>query len=224
MRKLFIFLLFALLTVESYGQDDGVRVWNKWCARRDTLLLFAAANNVIEVYSPTIKPADIQIKSLDRSLRVGTQEIKNDTLEAMAMPYPEKGKNMRLAITNKRTRKVIKTVNFTCDKVPTLVARVGNITATEAPKKEILAQMVLRAYFPNSLYSYPYRIKQYTYHLHTDSVNATISVPSYFLTKDILETIKGAPPGTVVEFSDIKATCPECATRALDNLKLKIGK
>jgi hypothetical protein len=222
MKYLAVLLPIILFSTNAYSQTDSIRLWNKWCARRDTPLLFTAANNIIEIYSPTLRPADIQLKSLDRSLKIGTAEIKNDTLEVMTMPYPEKAKNMRLAINNKKSRKTIKTVNFSCDKVPPLVARVGTITGHEAPRKEILSQTAIRAHFPNSLYSYPYRIKQYTYHIHTDSVNATITVPNFFLTKDILQTIKNAPVGTVIEFSDIKATCPECVTRTLDNITLKI--
>lgn len=206
----------------AHAQADSVQVWNKWCDRRDTMVLFTAANNVISVYSPTLKPSQLKIKSLDRSLRVGTPEVKGDTLEAMAMPFPEKGKNMRLAVMNSKTNHIIKTINFTSDNVPAIAAKVGNITAPEASKKEVLLQKAIVAYFPKSLYSYPYQVKQYTFHIHTDSVKADISMKNNLITRSMLLTIKNAPVGTVVEFSDIVATCPDCIDKPLENIKLKI--
>ena len=94
------------------GQTDSMHVWNRYCIRKDTTVLFAGANNIIAVYNPAYKPAQLKIKSLDRALRIGTPEAKGDTLEIMAMPYPDKGKNMRLAIVNSKTGKVLKNHKF----------------------------------------------------------------------------------------------------------------
>jgi hypothetical protein len=222
MKTLFIFSAMLAGYISVNAQTDSVRVWNKWCARKDTMLLFTAANNVIEVYSPTLKPADIKLKSLDNSLRIGTPDTKGDTLLAMAMPYPNKGKKMRLAIMYKKTGKTIKTIEFNSDNVPPLVARVGTIKTPEAPRATILAQTSLKLAFPNSLYSYPYAIKQFTFKAHYDKGGAVINVNGVLLTKDIFQQIKDAPAGTIVEFTGIKATCPECAMRTLDDIKLKI--
>lgn len=219
-----IALLIALLIgcCCAFAQTDSVQVWNKYCARKDTMLLFTTANNIIGIYSATLKPADIKIKSLDNSLRLGNPEVKGDTTFLMAMPYPAKGKKMRLAILNKKTNKTIKTLECNSDNVPPLVARVGTIKTNEALRKDILSQMTLKTAFPNSLYSYPYVIKQYTFKVSHEKGSATINVSGFFITKEILQQIKDAPAGTVIEFTAIKATCPECATRTLEDVKIKI--
>jgi hypothetical protein len=140
----------------------------------------------------------------------------------MAMPFAACGQKMRLAIINNKTRKTIKTVNFACDSIPKLVARVGNITANEAPKKVILSQTAVRAVFPNSLYSYPYQIKFYTLKISKPNGSATLHIKGFFITKDVLQEISTSPEGTVAEFTNIKATCPDCALRAVDDIKMKI--
>jgi GldM C-terminal domain len=222
MKYLLLLTSFCLCCTLAAAQGETIMVSNKWCANKDSMLLFTEANNIIEVYGPGLKPGDITLKSLDKTLRIGTPEKKGDTLSVMAMPHPLTGKKMRLAIMDKRTSKIIKTVNFYCDNVPAPVACIGNLKNNEAYRKDILAQMSLKVIFPGSLYSYPYRVKGYTFNIHTDKSSATIPVAGFFLTKEILEQIKNAPVGTIVTFTDIKATCPECATRSLDPISLKI--
>jgi hypothetical protein len=186
------------------------------------MLLFISGNNLIQVYSPAFKPADITLKSLDKTLRVGNPEAKGDTLSIMAMPFAHHGQKMRLAIVNNKTRKTIKTISFTCDSIPKLVARVGTISTNEAPKKTVLAQTVLKAVFPNSLYSYPYQIKYYTFKIATPTGSATLNIKGFFITKDVLQEISTAPEGTVIEFTNIKAMCPDCAIRPLNDIKIKM--
>lgn len=226
MRKLIFCVGLLPVFAGAYAQTDSVHIWNKWCARKDTLLLFNTANNVIQVYCQGMKADEIKLKSLDNTLRIGNPEIKGDTVSVLAMPYPDKAKNknkeMRLAVLYKKTGKMIKTVNFTSDNVPPLVARVGKIQGNEAPRKDILAQSSLFAAFPNSLYSYPYRIKQYVFKISTPKGGAIINGNGIFLSKEIMQEIKDAPAGTIIEFTGIKATCPECVTRTLDDIKLKI--
>ena len=48
------------------------------------------------------------------------------------------------------------------------------------------------------------------------------NVTGFFITKDVLSEINNAPPGTEILFTNIKATCPECATRSVDDIKMKI--
>lgn len=222
MKRLVVLMALVASCFNALAQADVVQVWNKWCARKDSMLLFNAGNNVIQIYSPTLKPADIKIKSLDKALRIGLPEIKGDTLSVMAMPFPDKGKNMRLAIQYKKNSKEIRTVSFVSDSIPQLVAKVGSIQAPEALKKDILMQTTLKVFFPKSLYSYPYGIRQYTFKVATPTGSATIPVKGFFLTKEVLQEINNAPVGTIVTFTDIKATCPDCATRTLPDIKLKI--
>ena len=204
------------------AQTDIVYVWNKWCERKDTMLLFNAANNAIQVYCPTLKPAQIMLKSLDKTLRIGRPEIKGDTITVLAMPYPAPGKPMRLAVLNAKTKKPIRTVEFTSDNVPAPMARMGKIKTQDAPKKEIQSQTQMNVFFPNSLYSYPYKISQYTFKIHHEKGAATIPVNGCLLTRPILEQTYAAPVGTTFEFTGIKATCPECVTKLLDDVKVKI--
>jgi hypothetical protein len=222
MKRMTVFILLVVAWLCADAQPDSVRVWNKWCLRKDTMLLFNTGNNLIQIYSPAIKAADLIVKSLDNSLRIADLQINGDTLSVRAMPFPAKGKRMRLEVMNKKTSGTIKTVSFTSDDIPALVARVGNIQGAEASRKEILMQTILRIGFPKSLYSYPYTIKEYTFKISSAKGAATIHVNGIFLTKDVLQQIKDAPEGTLMEFTDIKVTCPECAIRTLDTLKLKI--
>ena len=222
MKRILLLTAVIFYSLSAFPQSDSVHVWNKWCSSKDTMLLFTTANNIIAVYSKTLKPSDIKLKSLDNSLRIGAPEVKGDTTFVLAMPYPKKGKKMRLAVMYKKTGKMIKTVEFNSDNVPPLVARLGTLTKNEVPRKDILAQTSLKACFPNSLYSYPYGIKQFIFKTRHEKGGATINVNGFFLTKDILQQIKDAPAGAVIEFTAIKATCPECAARTLDDIKIKI--
>ncbi len=222
MKRLIILLAFYSYTASVYAQADSVHVWNKWCSSKDSMLLFTAANNNIQVYSRTLKPSEILLKPVDKTLRIGKPEAKGDTISVLAMPYPSRNKPMRLAVLNSKTKKLIRNVDFYCDEVPPPVARVGNIQTAEALRKDILLQNSLKVAFPKSLYNYPYTIKQYIFKIHTPKGGATIPVNGFYLTRDILTQIKDAPEGTIMEFSEIKATCPECATRDLGNIKLKI--
>ena len=221
MRRL-IFILLCFISISVLAQDDTIHVCNKWCATRDTSLLFNAGYNLVQIYSKTLKPSDILLKPLDKTLRIGKPEIKGDTTSVMAMPYHPQNKPMRLAILNRKTKRVIKTINFTSDDVPAPVARLGKITTYEAQRKDILAQQALKVVFPKSLYNYPYVVKQYTFNIHHAKGGATIPVIGYYLAKGMLDEIKNAPSGTEVVFSGIKATCPQCETRDLPDIKIKI--
>jgi GldM C-terminal domain len=222
MKRYLLALLCLLVAQIASAQPDSVYVWNKWCARKDTALLFALGNNTIQIYSPGFSPADIKVKSLDNTLRIGNPEIKKDTLSVLAMPYPAKGKRMRLAILNKKTSKQIKVIDFACDSIPKPVAQIGNLKHKEAKQKDLLAQTTVKVSFPNSLYSYPYTISQYTFKITHSKGGATIPVRGIFIPRTVLQAIKDAPPGTAAMFTDIKATCPECATRTLDDVNITI--
>jgi len=186
------------------------------------MLLFIEGNNVVQIYCHGSKPTDFKLKCLDAGLRIGQPEIKGDTLNVLAMPYPKKDKTMRLAILNAKTSKQIKVITFVCDTIPPLIASIGKLKGNEAKRKDILSQVAVKCSFPGSLYSYPYAIKQYTFRISSAKGSATIPVKGFFITNDVLKEINNAPDGTIAEFTDIKATCPECATRTLDNIKMKI--
>lgn len=222
MRISVIFIALLLRVLPMYAQMDSFYVSNKWCMKKDTLLLFNAANNEIQVYNSSMKPTAYKLKSLDKTLRIGTPEIKNDTLSVMAMPYPAKGKKMRLAILNAKTSKVIKTVEFTSDSVPKPIALLGSIKSGEAPKKKVLEQTVLKVAFPNSLYSYPYRIKSYVFKIQSPKESVTTAVNGIWMNNNVLQEIGAAPEGTTIEFTNIQVTCPECVTRTLEDLKIKL--
>ena len=222
MQRLVIFILFCTISATAYAQNDSIYISNKWCASKDTLLLFNAENNIIQVYSKTLKPSDIILKPLDKTLRIGKPEIKGDTTSVLAMPYHPNNKPMRLTILNSKTKRVIKTVSFYSEDVPTPIARLGKIQTNEALRKDIIAQQALKVVFPRSLYNYPFTIKQYTFNIHHAKGGATIPVNGYYLTKHMLDEITAAPSGTIVEFTGIKATCPECVTRDLPDIKVKI--
>jgi len=222
MTKSILTFFLSILSFQLLAHTDSVYAWNKWCARKDTLLLFNGGNNTIQVYCEGLKPAEYTLKSIDKSLRIGTPEVTGDTVSILAMPYPAKNKLMRLAVINNKTKKTIKTLNFISDSLPAPVAQLGNINRTESYKKFILTQNKLIAIFPGSLYSYPYKITQYTFRIKSPKPTANIPVSGFFLTTPVLKDINEAPEGSIAEFSNIKATCPECGARVLENLYLKI--
>lgn len=223
-KKLFLLMAFMTMGCAAYSQSDSIRVWNKWCGKSDTMVLYNAANNVIQLLCKGIKAEDVLVKSLDGGLKTGAPEIKGDTISVIAMPYPKAGKRMRLQLTNKQTKKTIKTINFYGEEVPAPAATLGNIplTNTHPLRKDVLAQTTLKVVFPNSLYSYPYRVKQFNLKARIAGKDILLPGNGPYLTKEIQQILSIAPEGTFIEFTDIKATCPDCGVRTLDNLKMWI--
>lgn len=185
-------------------------------------MLFEGGNNVIQVYCKGWKASSIMLKSLDNTLKIAKPDIKGDTISAMAMPYTTGAKKMRLAILDARTKKVLKTLNCYGDVIPTPQAQLGKLTGNQHPRKTLLDQQELKVVFPNSFYCYPYRIKQFVFRMKDPKLELTRPVLGNKIPVDILQAIKDAAPGTYIEFTDIKATCPECVVRTLDNLKIQI--
>jgi|GEM_PF-716453 len=221
---LIVFLLLAVST--AYGQNDSIYVWNKWCARKDTLLLFNSGNNMIKVYCRSMKPREYKLRSLDRSLRIGTPTVKGDTMSVLAMPYPDKSRQMRLAIVSTKTYKTIKILDFSADDIPQPIARVGNIEGPEVTKKMLMKHTGLKVIFPNSLYAYPYVVTGYTL---TDStvkrVKKPLTVRTHKMVTAVMKAINEAvPDSSYLHFTNITAICPECATRELPDFKLKLKK
>lgn len=204
------------------AQTDSIYVWNKWCAKKDTLLLFYEGNNTIQVYSKGLNPKDIKLKSLDKTLRIGLPEIKGDTLSVLAMPYHGKDKQMRLAILNAKTQKPLKTLYFTADSLPAPVAQLGSIQQRESFRKTVLSQTKLRVIFPNSLYSYPYTVRQYTFTSATSRGRVNMPVANFLLPNAVLRAIGETADGDTITFTSIVATCPECASRTLADLRIRL--
>ncbi len=220
MQRLLLSFLLAVCCYSTYAQTDSVYVWNKWCARADTPLLFATANNVICVYSKTLKPAMLTVKSLDNALKISAAEIKGDTMFFMAMPYPKLGKRMRLTVTSKQTNKVLRTVSFGAEEAPKPVAKIGKYSGPDVPKAEATTQKALRVGFGTSLYCYPYIVKQYTFKARIAGTDLVKQVKGPLFDKEVQRIMELAPVGTFVVFTDIKATCPDCGDRDLPELRI----
>ncbi len=219
---LFIALILIVSPRNTFAQPDSIMVWNKWCAKADTPLLFPTGNNIIQIVSKGIKPADLVVKSLDNALKIGNPEYKGDTISFMAMPYPKYGKRMRLTISQKNNKKVLKTVNFGAEEAPVPTAMLGNIVGDHPARKQLVVQSHLRVGFANSLYSYPYRVKSYTFKARVGGKDITIPVKGSQVTNEITNLMSIAAEGTFVEFTEIKAACYECEPRSLPDLKLWI--
>lgn len=228
MKQLIIIVTILMLSISAKAKTDSlnikrdsVYIWNKWCEKKDTLLLFTASYNVIKVYCTWLNPADIYLKSLDKTLKISGEEIEADTLTMLAMPYQTE-KPTQLAVINKKNNKVIKTIAFNGVDVPEPKARLGYIKDFEANKDNILAQVGLKVYFPNSLYSYPYRVKEYSFKTYYDKADVKIDVKGRLVNKDIEQAIIKTPSGSIIEFANIKVTCKECITKSIDDLRIKI--
>ncbi len=162
----------------------------------------------------------LTVKSLDNALKISAPEIKGDTMFFMAMPYPKLGRHMRLAITNKLTKKVIRTVTFGAEEPPRPVAKIGKYPGPDVPKADVVAQKALRVGFANSLYCYPYLVKQYTIKTRIAGTDLMKQVKGPFFDKEVQRILELAPAGTFIIFTDIKATCPECSDRDLPELRI----
>jgi GldM C-terminal domain len=219
--KQFLVVILVFGAFAALGQADTVFIWNKWCSRNDTLLLFMGSYNMIQVHSPTIKADAIMLKSLDKTLRLGTPEINKDTLSVLAMPYTTE-KPMKLAVINSRTGKVLNTVFFTADEVPQPAARLGNLKDTNETKINILSQVRLKVFFPNSFYSYPYHVKSYTFKTKVNNTDVSIPVRGNMITRDVEAAIRQTTMHSVLEFTDIKVTCPECVTKEISPIHITV--
>lgn len=218
--------LLFILSIYSYcmvsAKADSTYVWNKWCANKDTLLLFAKANNMIQIYSTIIDLNNVILKPMDKTLKLGKPEIRKDTLSVMAMPYATGEKKMRLVLQDKKTKKTIKTLSFTGTDIPEPKAYLGNLQAKEAAKKDILAQFSLKVVFPNSLYCYPYKIKEYIFKIYSCNTADSILVTGSVIPKEVVKDIFSSPTGSTIEFSRIKALCPDCDMRIMNEIKIKV--
>ncbi len=223
MKQLAILLFSIALYTPVMAQKDSIYVWNKWCSRRDTPLLFTGSYNIIEVYCQGMKPGDFYLKSLDKTLKISGDTLIADTLAMLAMPYTTE-QPMRLAIMSKKGNKMIKTVLFNGADVPAPMARLGYVKDSIAPKDNILAQVGLKVYFPNSCYSYPYHVKSFTLKTKYDKLDIKLAAKNHLITRDMEQAVTKAPPGTLLEYTDIKATCPDCVTRTLKDLRIYIKK
>jgi len=83
-----------------------------------------------------------------------------------------------------------------------------------------LAQSLLRVVYPNSAYTYPYKILSYSFKAYRDPASITRQVEGTFIPIDVQKIIKDLKPGTSVVFSDIIAICPDCNSRKLKDIKM----
>ena len=219
--KQFTVLMLLLCSELVYGKGDSVIVRNLYCARADSMVLFVEGNNVIQVYGAGVSAAELKLKSLDRALRIGDIKQHGDTLTALAMPYTT-AKKLRLAIVNKKTNKIYREVSFVAATIPEPRAKVGALKDSIVTKKELLNQDNMQMIFPNSLYSYPYRIQKYTFKAQYKDKNISIPVQGLFIPIEVKKAVKELPPNTMVHFTDIMATCPDCAGRQLRDIKILV--
>jgi len=223
MKRLAYALVLLLLSGTPLLAQDDLKVWNRWCSNKDSMLLFSAAYNEINIYSHTIDLKNIILKPLDRTLKVGKVEFRKDTLAVLAMPYASGDKKMRLAIQDKKTKKTLKTITFTGTSIPAPEAHLGNLPLVqEATKKDIIAQMMLKITFPGSFYAYPYKIKQFTYGINNGKTTDSFQVTGSILPKNFVKNVFAVPTGSVLKFTGIKASCPDCGTRELEPIKITI--
>ncbi|MBS1687393.1 MAG: hypothetical protein JSS96_01610 [Bacteroidetes bacterium] len=219
--KQFIVLMLLLCSELVYGKGDSVMVRNLYCSKADSMVLFVEGNNVIQVYGAGVSAAELKLKSLDRALRIGDIKQQGDTLTALAMPYTT-AKRLRLAVVNKKTNKLYKEVSFVAATIPEPKAKIGTLKDSVVTKKELLNQDNVHLVFPNSLYSYPYRIQRYTFKAQYKDKNISIPVQGLFIPIEVKKAIKELPANTVVSFTDITAMCPDCAGRQLRDIKILV--
>ncbi len=219
MKKV-LFIVAMLWNVQlTLAQSADIMVWNKWCTRTDTAILYPTGNNEVLIVAEGMDPKDIVVKSLDHALKISAPDYKGDTISFLAMPYPKYGHRLRLSITSKKTKKELKQVSFSCGEEPVPIAQLGTVSKNEAHKKDINGQAFLRVVFDNSLYCYPYKVKGYTFKTRIAGKDYVIPVKGFYLTKEIQTILTNAPVGTFMEFVDIEAACAQCNPRKLPDIR-----
>jgi len=107
MRILVSLALCVLSVGSSFARVDTLVVRNKWCSRTDTIVLYKDGWNLLQVFGGDVQPGNVRLRSYDSDLKIGAQELKKDTLAALAMPF-EAGKRFKIAVLEKRTGHLIK--------------------------------------------------------------------------------------------------------------------
>lgn len=221
MRKIFFLALLIFCSTHIFARVDTLVVRNKWCTRTDTIVLYKDGWNLMQVFGGGADPADLRFKSYDGELRFGAQEIRKDTLCALAMPFTTSHK-MKIAVLSRKTGRVIKELYCIGDTLPEPQAAIGFLKSNTVSKKDLLAQSLLRVVYPGSSYCYPYKILSYTFKAYRDPSSITKQVEGTFIPLDVQKVIKDLKPGAAVVFSDIIAICPDCNSRKLKDLKVVV--
>lgn len=221
MRKTMFLTLLVLYGSLAHARIDTMVVKNKWCTRTDTIVLYRDGWNMLQVFGGGTDPKDIKLRSYDGDLKIGRQDIKRDTLYALAMPFGTDSK-FHFAVQERRSGHVIRDVYCIVEDMPQPQASVGFLKGNKVSKKELLAQSLLRVVYPGSAYDYPYKILGYTFKAYRDPVSVTKQVEGAFIPLEIQKIIKDLKPGTAVVFSDIIAVCPDCNSRRLPDIKLLV--
>jgi hypothetical protein len=219
MRKWILMGLCLLSFSSAWCHADTVVLRNKWCTRTDTIELYKDGWNLLQVYGGDVVPGEVKFRSYDGDLKIGTAEVKKDTLSALAMPF-ELGKKFKIAVVEKRSGHLIKEIWCISRPLPEPVAVVGFLQGNAVTKKDLLAQSLLRVTYPGSGYCYPYKILSYSFKAYRSPVSVTKQVEGTFISLDVQKVIKELAPGTAVVFGDIIAICPECNSRKLKDIKL----
>lgn len=221
MRNTGFLALCLLCSTAVYARIDTMVVRNKWCSRTDTVVVYRDGWNMIQVFGGGTDPRSVRLKSYDADLKIGTQDVKRDTLYALAMPFATDHK-MRLAVVDKKTGRTIKDIYCIAENMPEPEAVVGFLKGNTVTKKDLLAQSLLRVVYPGSAYDYPYKILGYTFKAYRDPVSITKQVEGAFIPIEIQKIIKDLKPGRAVVFYDIIAVCPDCNSRKLKDIKLVV--
>ncbi|MBS1585374.1 MAG: hypothetical protein JSS82_07480 [Bacteroidetes bacterium] len=221
MRKWFLLGLGLLSFTRAWCHADTVVVRNKWCTRTDTIELYKDGWNLLQVYGGDVVPGGVKFRSYDGDLKIGTADVKKDTLAALAMPF-ESGKKFKIGVVEKRSGRLVKEIWCVSRPLPEPVAVVGFLQGNSVAKKDLLAQSLLRVTYPGSSYCYPYKILSYSFKAYRNPVSVTKQVEGAFISLDVQKVIKDLAPGTAIVFSDIIAVCPECNSRKLKDIKLVV--
>jgi len=223
MKTIYFIICSLIITSSICAQTDQFLVWNKWCSKKDTLLLFTKSYNEIQIVSNVVDLNNIMLKPMDKTLKLGKPEIKKDTLTVLAMPYANGDKKMRMGILDKKTKKNLGTYAFTGEEVPEPEAQVGKLKGiSETTKDSIMRQNSLKVVFPNSYYCYPYKIKSYLFKFKNGDKDDSVSVNGYMVTKEVIKDIFIAKEKSTIKFTNIKASCQDCTERELNDLSIKL--
>lgn len=120
------------------------------------------------------------------------------------------------------TGKRIATITFTMLDLPDKFAGINSINGDTVKKEILLASNGLCVKYSNPICTYPYYIRQYFFKTEVKGEKVVIKALGQQFTEEIRQTISRPPKYTAIFFTDISATCSNCAGRRFDDIRFVV--
>lgn len=215
LRLSLIFLILAWSNL-LFAQTDSVYIRNQY-SRSDGPIVFLNGINLI-----TVKTANADRIKLTNS--PGTDildfQVNHDTIQLRL--YAHSNHQHFLLLTDTVFGRVVKKIDFEVQEVSAPFAQVGNIQTSVVSKNILLSQPGLLVSNTNNNYKYKFVVTNYILKTAFSGTTYKVNTIGPYFTKEIKDILTKLPYNTTIEFTDIRATCPDCRNRAFPSIKLLV--